>query len=481
MDRLPDARKVRKSHSQEWLCYENRSLTDFFRSLLKPCPTKISTVATRDLNPILLKQRFYILTCGMRYTPPRPTKIHSLTYRNLMHDAKRGSLKELALFFLRLGVTAFGGPAAHIAIMEDELVRRRKWLSREKFLDLLGASNLIPGPSSSELAIHIGYLRAGWAGLLVGGACFVLPAAILVGIIAWAYVRFGQLPAVAALLYGVKPVVIAVILQALWGLGRTAVKSWLLAIAGMACLVLTLVQVNVLLILFGMGAIVAGIRALTRNRTPNENAPGALPLISTWGGVRAGLARIFPWVGATGVAAVIPGMWPLFLVFLRIGSIVFGSGYVLLAFLRADLVVHRAWVTDAQLVDAVAIGQVTPGPVFTTATFLGYLLRGPVGALVATIGIFLPAFVLVAISGPLIPLIRRSATAGAFLDGVNVASLALMASVSYQLGRSAIVDWVTISLAMASAVLLLRFRINSAWLVLGGALLGISARLAGMG
>src|SRR5580692_2594224 len=395
--------------------------------------------------------------------------------------AKPGSLRELAFFFLRLGITAFGGPAAHIAIMEDELVRRRKWLSREKFLDLLGASSLIPGPSSSELAIHIGYLRAGWAGLLVGGACFVLPAAILVGIIAWAYVRFGQLPAVAALLYGVKPVVIGVILQALWGLGRTAVKSWLLAIAGMACLVLTLAQVNVLLILFGTGAIVAGIRALTRNRTRNENAPGALPLISTWGGVRAGVARIFPWVGATGVAAVIPGMWPLFLVFLRIGSIVFGSGYVLLAFLRADLVVHRAWVTDAQLVDAVAIGQVTPGPVFTTATFLGYLLRGPVGALVATIGIFLPAFVLVAISGPLIPLIRRSATAGAFLDGVNVASLALMAAVSYQLGRSAIVDWVTIALAITSAVLLLRFRVNSAWLVLGGAIVGIAARMFHVG
>jgi chromate transporter len=193
--------------------------------------------------------------------------------------------------------------------------------------------------------------------------------------------------------------------------------------------------------------------------------------------MRTGLARIFPWAGATGVAAVIPGMWPLFLVFLRIGSIVFGSGYVLLAFLRADLVVHRAWVTDAQLVDAVAIGQVTPGPVFTTATFLGYLLRGPVGAVVATVGIFLPAFILVAISGPLIPLLRRSATAGAFLDGVNVASLALMAAVSYQLGRSAIVDWVTIGLGIASAVLLLRFRINSAWLVLGGAIVGIAARM----
>ena len=391
--------------------------------------------------------------------------------------AKHGSLKELALFFLRLGVTAFGGPAAHIAIMEDELVRRRKWLSREKFLDLLGASNLIPGPSSSELAIHIGYLRAGWAGLLVGGACFILPAAILVGIIAWAYVRFGHLPAVAALLYGVKPVVIAVILQALWGLGRTAVKSWVLAIAGMLCVVLSIAQVNVLLILFGTGSILAGIHALSRNRTGNQKTKSGLPLISVWQGMRSGLARIFPWAGATGVAAVIPGMWPLFLVFLRIGSIVFGSGYVLLAFLRADLVVHRAWVTDAQLVDAVAIGQVTPGPVFTTATFLGYLLRGPVGALVATVGIFLPAFILVAVSGPLIPLLRRSATAGAFLDGVNVASLALMAAVSYQLGRSALVDWVTISLAIASAVLLLRYRINSAWLVLGGAIIGIAARL----
>jgi chromate transporter len=391
-------------------------------------------------------------------------------------DAERGSLKELALFFLRLGITAFGGPAAHIAIMEDELVRRRKWLSREKFLDLLGASSLIPGPSSSELAIHIGYLRAGGAGLLVGGVCFIFPAALLVGIIAWAYVRFGHLPAIAALLYGVKPVVIAVILQALWGLGRTAVKSWVLGIAGILCIALSFAQVNVLIILFGTGAILATIHALSRNRTGNQTA-GTLAIVSVWREARAGLARIVPWAGAAGVATVIPGILALFLVFLRIGSIVFGSGYVLLAFLRADLVVHRAWVTDAQLVDAVAIGQVTPGPVFTTATFLGYLLRGPVGALVATVGIFLPAFILVAISGPLIPLIRRSKTAGAFLDGVNVASLALMAAVSYQLGRSAIVDWLTACLAIASAVLLLRFRINSAWLVLGGAAIGVAARL----
>jgi chromate transporter len=394
--------------------------------------------------------------------------------------AKRNSLLELALFFLRLGITAFGGPAAHIAIMEDELVRRRKWLSREKFLDLLGASNLIPGPSSSELAIHIGYLRAGWMGLAVGGICFILPAATLVASIAWAYVRFGHLPAVAALLYGVKPVVVAVILQALWGLGRTAVKSNLLAVAGAICVALNFFGVNALLILAGTGLTIACLNAFLQARQGHRAAgPGALLFLRR--GVRLKLTKFFSFTAAGAATAfatgLAPGLWGLFLVFLKIGSVVFGSGYVLLAFLRTDLVVHRAWVTDAQLVDAVAVGQVTPGPVFTTATFIGYLLRGPVGAAVATAGIFLPAFILVAISGPLIPLIRRSPTAGAFLDGVNVASLALMAVVSYQLGRSAIVDWLTIGLAAASAFLLLRFRINSAWLVLGGALAGIAAQM----
>jgi len=391
----------------------------------------------------------------------------------------RGSLRELAFFFLRLGFTAFGGPAAHIAMMEDELVRRRKWLSREKFLDVLGASNLIPGPSSSELAIHIGYLRGGWAGLVTGGCCFILPAAILVGIIAWAYVRFGQLPAPSAVLYGVKPVVIAVIVQALWGLGRTAVKSSVLAVAGALCVLLSALQINLALILFGAGAAVALLHLLSGRRA-GKGVAAQLAVGSSLRAARASVARIFPWIGAASAAgsvAIVPGLGPLFLVFLRIGSIVFGSGYVLLAFLRADLVAHRAWLTDSQLVDAVAIGQVTPGPVFTTATFIGYLLRGPVGALVATVGIFLPAFVLVAASGPLIPLIRRSGTAGAFLDGVNVASLALMAVVSYQLGRSAIVDWPTVLLAIASAVLLLRYKMNSAWLVLGGAMIGIVARV----
>jgi chromate transporter len=389
----------------------------------------------------------------------------------------KNSLAELALFFLRLGTTAFGGPAAHIAIMEDELVRRRKWLSREKFLDLLGASNLIPGPSSSELAIHIGYLRAGWMGLFVGGLCFILPAAILVAVIAWAYARFGHLPAVAGLLYGVKPVVVAVILQALWGLGRTALKSSLLAAAGVVCVALSFIGVNAVLVLVGTGATIALVHAFFLSANQHRRAaPGAFGLWRR--SVALKLVRVFPLVVAGAPATAAPALWSLFLGFLKIGSVVFGSGYVLLAFLRADLVVDRAWVTDAQLVDAVAIGQVTPGPVFTTATFIGYLLRGPVGAVVATAGIFLPAFLLVAASGPLVPLVRRSATAGAFLDGVNVASLALMATVSFQLGRAAIVDWLTIGLTMASAILLLRYRINSAWLVLGGALIGILTQFA---
>ncbi len=368
------------------------------------------------------------------------------------------SLLELATFFLRLGLTAFGGPAAHIAIMEDELVRRRQWLSRDKFLDLLGASNLIPGPSSSELAIHIGYLRAGWLGLLVAGSCFILPAAIIVGVLAWFYVRFGRLPAVSAILYGVKPVVIAVILQALWGLGRAAVKTAFLAIVGAVSVVLAFLGIHPLLLLALAGCAVCLRRIGTPHLSLSELSFSAAPA--------AGLAGT---AGAFSFAS-------LFFVFLKLGAVVFGSGYVLLAFLRADLVVHRGWLTDTQLLDAVAVGQVTPGPVFTTATFIGYLLGGTRGAAVATVGIFLPAFLLVAASGPFLPRIRKSKIAGAFLDGVNVASLALMAAVTWQLGRASLVDLVTIVLAVLSLVALWRLRWNSAWLVLIGALAGVLTR-----
>jgi chromate transporter len=365
-------------------------------------------------------------------------------------------LDELALFFLRLGTTAFGGPAAHIAIMEDELVRRRKWLSREKFLDLLGASNLIPGPSSSEVAIHIGYLCAGWRGLLIAGICFILPAALMVAGLGWLYVHFGKLPAIAGVLYGIKPVVIGIVLQALWSLGRTAIKTTFLGLVAVLALVLVLsiLGLHPLLLLLLAGG-VACVPALRTSRI----SLSVLPFLTIGGGILAATASF--------------SLVSLFLVFLKLGATVFGSGYVLLAFLRADLVTHRGWLTDAQLVDAVAVGQVTPGPVFTTATFIGFILGGIRGAVISTVGIFLPAFLLVAVSGPLVSRIRKSGSAGAFLDGVNVGALALMAAVTWQLGRASLIDALTVLLAVVSLIALLRFRVNSAWLILGGAAIGL--------
>lgn len=369
-------------------------------------------------------------------------------------EKRRVPLDELALFFLRLGTTAFGGPAAHIAIMEDELVRRRQWLSREKFLDLLGASNLIPGPSSSELAIHIGYLCGGWRGLLIAGGCFILPAALMVACIGWLYVRFGRLPATQSILYGIKPVVIAVILQALWSLGRTAVKSTFLGLIALLSLALSAFGLHPLLLLLVAGG-VACAPALRTSRVSFS----LLPSVTIGSGILAATASF--------------SLVSLFLIFLKLGATVFGSGYVLLAFLRSDLVTHRGWLTDAQLIDAVAVGQVTPGPVFTTATFIGFILGGIRGAVVSTVGIFLPAFLLVGVSGPLVPRIRNSKPAGAFLDGVNVASLALMATVTWQFGRASLVDAHTAMLTVASAIALVRFRVNSAWLVFFGAAIGL--------
>ena len=374
------------------------------------------------------------------------------------------TLRELALLFLKLGTVAFGGPAAHVAMMEDEVVRRRGWLTRAAFLDYVGATALIPGPNSTELAIHIGLARAGWPGLLVAGACFILPAALIVGALASAYVRYGALPQAAGLLAGVAPVVIAVVLQALWGLGRTAVKSARLAVLAVAATMAAALGVHELLVLAGAAAVMAAGRL--------RGARGAAPAL-----VPALLSQVAPpattvVAGASGPIGAI-GLWPLLGVFAKVGSVLFGSGYVLLAFLRADLVERLGWLTERQLLDAIAVGQVTPGPVFTTATFVGYVLAGPAGAVVATVGIFLPAFVFVALSGPLVPRLRRSPLAGAVLDGVNVASLALMAVVTAQLARSALTGPATVALAVASAVLLLRWRVNSAWLVLGGALAGV--------
>ena len=381
------------------------------------------------------------------------------------------SRKELALLFLRLGLTAFGGPAAHIALMQAEIVERREWLTKDEFLDLLGASNLIPGPSSTELAIHIGFRLVRWQGLLLAGACFILPAFLLVMGIAAIYVRFARLPQIAGILYGVKPVVIAVVLQALWNLGRTALKTRFLAAVGIAATVTAFLNVAPLLVLFGAGALTGGRHGVT-NREKRELAP----LLSLLGMIAA-LVTIPLLVGRLSANSSILEWKSLFWAFLKFGSIVYGSGYVLLAFLRADLVARLHWLTSAQLLDAIAVGQVTPGPVFTTATFIGFVLDGPRGAIIATIGMFLPAFLFVAVSGPLVPRLRKSPLAGAFLDGVNVASLALMATVTWELSRAALTDGITITLALFSALLLFRFRVNSLWLVLGGALIGLIASL----
>jgi chromate transporter len=380
------------------------------------------------------------------------------------------SVKDLAAYFLRLGILAFGGPAAHIAMMEEQTVRRRHWLSREKFLDLLGAANLIPGPTSTETAIYIGYQQAGWLGLLVAGVCFILPAAIIVTVLAWAYVLFGSLPQVADLFYGIKPVIIAIILQALWGLGRGAAKTRFLLICGLGAFGASVLGLSPLLVIFGIGSIAGLVRWVTEKRHHENPSPASLFLLLLAPVLALSVQAVGDYLEPSSSSF---GLWPLFLIFLKVGSVVFGSGYVLLAFLQTDLVARLHWITNSQLLDAIAVGQVTPGPVFTTATFIGYLLGGPAGALVATIGIFLPGFILVGISGPLIPRIRTSPVAGAFLDGVIVASLALMAFVTYQLGVSALIDVVTVGLTLVSLVLLVRFRVNSAWLVLLGAAVGV--------
>jgi chromate transporter len=376
-------------------------------------------------------------------------------------------LREVTGLFLRLGTTAFGGPAAHIAMMRDEVVRRRAWVSDQEFMDLVGATNLIPGPNSTEMAIHLGYRRAGWPGLLAGGAAFILPATAIVMVLAWIYARVGATPQAASLFYGIKPVIIAVVLHALWGLGRTALRDALTTATGLAALALYAAGVNEIALLAVAGLAVMIARNLRR--------PGVAAMVAA-----AVLAAPVSAAAVAAAATVVPvSLGRLFLIFLKIGSVLYGSGYVLLAFLRADFVERLRWLTDQQLLDAIAIGQFTPGPVFTTATFIGYLLGGPLAAVIATIGIFLPGFVFVAASHPLIPRMRRSPWAGAFLDGVNAASLALMAGVAWRLGRAAIADPVTAAIALAALATLVRTRINSAWLVLAGALVGMVGTVMG--
>jgi chromate transporter len=372
---------------------------------------------------------------------------------------RRPSLAEIAFVFLKLGTIAFGGPAAHIAMMQEEFVRRRKWLSEAEFLDRLAAANLIPGPSSTELGIFVGHLKRGWRGLIVAGCCFIIPAAFLVSLIAWAYVRFGALPQVESILYAIKPVVAAIIVQALWKFARTGVRTIFLGLVAAMAVIASLLGVSPIIILLVAG-IGSGAAFAVKRRSENVSLVG-LPQVLA--------------VSASAVAAgaVIPvSLMRLFLSFLKIGSVVFGSGYVLLAFLRSEFVERLQWLTERQLIDAVAVGQFTPGPLFTTATFIGYIVAGWRGALVATVGIFLPGFLLVAMAGPLIPRIRRSPMVAAALDAVVAASIALMAVVTWQLGKAALVDRITLAIFVVSIIALLRFHTNSAVLVVAAGGLG---------
>jgi chromate transporter len=402
-------------------------------------------------------------------------------YAQLKPEEKKQRLLELVSVFSKLGITAFGGPAAHIAMMDDEVVKRRQWMDREQLLDLLGITNLIPGPNSTELAIHIGLERAGCVGLLVAGTCFILPAMLMVWGFAVIYVQYQTIPQVDWLLYGVKPVVIAIVFQALWKLGKTAIKNKQTLGTGIAVIVLFFLGVNEILLLF-----LAGIVVMLINRWQviqkegkdgtDRNALLFFPVSSLMANLPSNWT--IAGVPTTTLAATAgsPTGLSVFLLFLKIGAVLYGSGYVLLAFLQQELVDRLHWLTSQQLLDAVAIGQVTPGPVFTTATFIGYLLAGHGGAIAATIGIFLPAFVLVVLVRPWVAKLRRSRLLSGFLDGVNVASWGLMAVVTWQLGRAAIVDWVSALVAIASLIVVFRYKINSAWLVMAGGLIGLLAR-----
>jgi chromate transporter len=378
------------------------------------------------------------------------------------------SVREVASLFLRLGTTAFGGPAAHLAMMEDEVVRRRKWMTSEQFLDLVAVTNLIPGPNSTEMAIHIGYRQAGWPGLIAAGACFILPAFVIVFGLARLYVQYHTLPVATSMLRGVQPVIIAIIAQALWRLAPAALKTRTLASVGLASVGLCLLGVHELIVLFA-SAVLMGCVHLTREHagtTPSKEIT---------------LRSVTPWFIGSGTAAGViagsstpVGLWPLFLFFLKVGSVLYGSGYVLIAFLQGDLVERWGWLTQSQLLDAVAIGQVTPGPLFTTATFIGYLLAGPWGAVLGTTGMFLPAFVFVAASAPLVPRLRNSRLASSVLDGLNVGSLSLMLVVTLQLARGTLVDLTAWALAIGSLIVLLVFRLNSTWLVAAGVVTGVA-------
>lgn len=398
-----------------------------------------------------------------------------------------GAIAEVIRVCGKLGIIGFGGPAAHIAMLEDEAVTRRQWLSREHFLDLVGATNLIPGPNSTEMMIHIGYVRAGWPGLVLAGICFVLPAVVLTTILAWVYVEFGSLPAVQPFLLGVKPAILAVILGALWRLGRTASKPQaavqtriLLGVIGSVVAIAVLLGVPEIWALVAGG--VLGMFALVLAATGWGGPATLLALPVGWKGYWAESAAAIPfkWMIALGaIAGPAVGLGALGLFFLKVGSVLYGSGYVLVAFLEGELVHEYGWLTQQQLLDAIAIGQFTPGPVLSTAAFIGYLLAGVPGAAISAAAIFAPSFVFVAILNPIVPRLRRSQWMSAFLDAVNVSAVGLMAAVLLRLTTDVITAWPAALLALLAAVAVLRWRISSAWVVLGGALLGWLLALLG--
>lgn len=401
--------------------------------------------------------------------PQEPVESGTLSrpasYEDLSRWERQQRLRELALLFLKLGTVAFGGPAVHIAMMNEEVVIRRRWLDRQAFLDLLGATNLIPGPNSTELAIHIGYARAGWRGLILAGSCFILPAMLIVWALAVIYARYRTIPEAGWLLYGIKPVIIAVVAQALWSLGRSAIKHVPAGVAAALVVGLSLLGVHEILLL-----LLAGLAVMTwTNRRRIRTGAGAAAVALAMPGFLAETATVM-------AGPYSPTLLRVFGFFLKIGSVLYGSGYVLLAFLQADLVNRWHWLNSQELLDAVAVGQFTPGPVFTTATFIGYLLAGSPGAILATLGIFLPSFVFVAAINPWVPKLRRSPWAAGFLDGVNAASLALMAVVTWTLARAALADALTVAMALLSLVAVFRYKVNSAWLVLAGGVIGILSR-----
>jgi chromate transporter len=397
--------------------------------------------------------------------PAEAVQLDSSTGRT-MRDAKlRDRLRETALLFLKLGALSFGGPAVYIALMHEETVRRRRWIDDQRFLDLVGATNLIPGPNASEMAIYLGSIRAGWRGSVAGGALFVLPGVVATLAVAWAYVTYGSIPAVGWALYGMKPVLIGIVIQALWSLGRKAIKGPTMAVVGALVAVFYVLGFNEIALLFG-GAVAVfivrgGYRFLKRG-------------LEAW----APISAVFPapLAALTGRAAAF-NTTTLFLSFVKIGAVLYGSGYVLLAFLRSEFVQRLGWLTEQKVLDAVIAGQITPGPVFSSATFVGYLLGGWPSALLATLGFFLPSFAFVGLLKRMLPYMRKSPWAGIFLDGVNVASLGLMAGVTVQLGRATVTDVFTIALLALSLFAVFRLKVNSVWLILGGAFVGAVFKL----